>query len=476
MFFMENENQSTLDDDDLKNEVKDEIKISYIERILYGYLKKTFLGGIKVLRTSRYASFFYYILILVFGSILLGIIDGLGYIDLSSSIELLIYIGLLSGVALILGGIIGGLSGNEKITNILTYLLILIAIILPFFSVTYVPNHEVIQWIKLFFLVSYIAISSISIFYIILSFHTSLSYRVLNMGNSPKRLFFQPIIKIGSWIILLMNIYLIFQGAGDTLYLGLFGTILSTILLIDVYILPKFDKNDTFEVKENKSAKMSYKQVLGFYNLFVIYQVSQSYNTGGNISNLIGDLFIAAISTFFIINSLSRKVDEISDLDKEEQRVFKFQDRSQAFMKIKKKLGEKALIFCAMGIALGYHMVIMSSFIDSPLVVIQDLISDEVSLNVLLHRMSLVFCFVLLTYVFLKAPKFRRLSINRYSFRHAVRMFGDLFRSGEDGGPGLVQNIVEDSKQKILNFGDKLKKGFGEFFKISNDEDPNKDT
>ena len=52
-------------------------------------------------------------------------------------------------------------------------------------------------------------------FYIFLYFHSSLSYRVITLGNSPNRLFLSPILRGGVWIGLILFVYLFSRDTID---------------------------------------------------------------------------------------------------------------------------------------------------------------------------------------------------------------------------------------------------------------------
>ena len=60
--------------------------------------------------------------------------------------------------------------------------------------------------------------------------------------------------------------------------------------------------------------------------------------------------------------------------------------------------------------------------------------------------------------------------INRYSFRHAIQMFSDMFRISDEGNTGIVLEKIEEQKQKIMDFGKKvkedMKKGFKNIFSL----------
>ncbi|MHA1563245.1 MAG: hypothetical protein ACTSPA_14100, partial [Promethearchaeota archaeon] len=217
---------------------------------------------------------------------------------------------------------------------------------------------------------------------------------------------------------------------------------------------------------------------LGFYNLYLIFHASQSFNTGGKITNLILDLLILILNAFFIINNYCKKIENIDDYDETMKRLFRFQRPSSNLMKFKKKIGDKGMVFMSLGIAVGYITVLMNSYLNTPMVLLESLGTDGVPLNVIYHRMFLYFALiliVLMTILFNKSTIFRLKLVNRYSVRHAMNMFADLFRVSEDGHSGLIFDAVEIGKQKVEDsinkVGNQIKKGWRKFFSLGGTEE-----
>ena len=453
--------------------IEEALPMSYLERAISSFLKKTFFGGYKVLISPHYALFFYYIVAIVGLSIGLGVYS---VIETSFSliyVERVLYLGKLTAVAFILGGLVGGLlsKGKDGPTSIFTITLALAAVLFTVWDKTYLPDSNFILWLKIGFILTFVIVSSISMFYIVVSFHSSLAYRVIHLGNSPNRLLFQPIIRIGAWISILMYLYLLYQRTIGTMILSITGLVISGILLIQLYSLPHTPKNIEFEQKEENHKKMQFKQVVGFYNLYLIYQISQSFNTGGQISNLIMDFFLLIVTSFFIINSLSRKVGDIADYDKEEKQEFKLRERGQLLMNFKKNFGEKSLIFMALGISLGYIAVLIDSFLGSPIPFVESVADGQISLNIVYHRLFLATALVLLAAVFINPKPIKELAANHFTVRHAFRMFGDVFRDRMGAGGQAVTEMVGSGVQKITELGETIKKGWKSFFTPKTDED-----
>ena len=464
-------------DQDLENEeiFEEELKKSFVERALSSFLKKQFISGLKILTSRQYLFFFIYTVIIILTSITFGILFALKVPYPIELFEKTLLLALCTAVSLVLGGLIGGLSNNLNFINVLTIILFVLSFITAYFFNIAMP---IFQWIKLLFLAAYVLVGSMTMFFIIVSFHTSLSYRIITLGNSPNRMFFQELIRFGVWITFPMYIYMFFQKSLDAQILSVLGIIIGILLVIQMYNIPKTYKGDPFEIKENNKVKINFKQILGFYNLYLIYHASQSYNTGGKITNLILDFLILTLNAFYIINNYCRKVDRIGDYDEIMKKSFRFQRPSSNLMKFKKKIGDKGMVFMALGLSLGYTTVLMNSYLNTPMVLLKSLGVEGVPLNVIYHRMFLYFALFLIGFMmvlFKKSKIFQLKLVNRYSIRHALQMFGDMFRVSEDGHTGIVLDVVELSRQKIGEkldkVGKKFKKGWNKFFSLGGTEE-----
>ncbi|MHA1613121.1 MAG: hypothetical protein ACTSVZ_00935 [Promethearchaeota archaeon] len=470
--------------------VEIEPKMSLIERTLYNYGKKFFSQGYKRLTERQYVFYFCWTVIIMIGSIVNSVLFSLEYITNEEIAKTIIFLSVFTATALILGGFFGGLTQNRRFLNILTISLMFLAVcfsilytgILPGF---FVPKYDslFLQWVKMLYFLSYVVISSISMFAIIWNFQTSFSYRFISYGKSHNRLLFQGVLRLGVLVAIPMYVYILIQGSLDAEILAGMGIIITTILLIRFYRLPKFYRKEPFTEKNEKIALMNFNQILGFYNLYLVYRLSQSFNTGGNISNLTVDLLLLAINSFFVINTLSKKIDNIEDED-DVQRNFVFQRDTGFMVWIKKKVSEKGLVLIILGIALGYQAVYMDSYLESPIVLIE-ILSDPnniTPLNVTYNRtfLGIALIWIVINIITFKVnPRFRKLAINRYSASHILRMFGDLFRISDDGKAGAVLEAYENGLKKVeegvSEIGKKIKGKWNKMFSLGNDSDsPNK--
>jgi hypothetical protein len=166
-----------------------------------------------------------------------------------------------------------------------------------------------------------------------------------------------------------------------------------------------------------------------------------------------------AVNTFFMINGLTRKVESIQDLNEEMGKSFRFDQHAITPMKIKNYFGMKGLVMIALGIGLGYHTILLGSTAVTTNLIIMDIFGTTINISTYYHRSVLFFCMaiVLIAIIEFKVSKgFRAEFVNHHSFRHALAMFGDLFRRKEDGSPAPVQTAIMNQAEKIVHFGEKL--------------------
>lgn len=435
-----------------------EEKMAFVERALYSYLKRIIFGGIKTLQSPGYRMYFWYVILILIATITAGLLHQYDKWVTAEILQIVLVWGVASSGALFLTGLIGGLF-NKAIDFFGVIFIIVATIVAILFPQIY--TNVLMQWFKIGIFLIWTAISAISIFYIILYFHTSFYYRLVTMGISANRLFLQPFLRIGVWATFGLNVYLFTRDSPSAQILGLVGMVISWVLLMILYRTPTTYSKDDFPTRETKAAKMIFAQVVGFYNFYLIYHLSQSYSTGSTIGNILVELVLLTLNTLYIINNLAQKVERIQDLDAEQDKLFHYQVTSKTFMTIKKKMGEKSLILIALGIAAGYYCITLDSYLGLNAPLFQELLlGTDLSLPVIYHRgvILISFGFILLSLLsFYLSRSYREMFINRYTLRHTLKMFTDLFRKGDDGSPSAVTEAMALGKEKVAEFGQKLK-------------------
>jgi hypothetical protein len=435
---------------------------SYVERALYSYLRKAVVGGIEVLKTPPYRIYFWYVMILIFGSIITGALFNLGILITPEILRFILFLEFVSALALILGGICGALFRKEAIIDTFTIVLLVtgavIAWMFPEFS-----SHIIIEWAQSGLFILYTILISISLFYIIVYYQSSLYSRIVSVGNSPNRLFFEPVLRLVTWIIIGLSMYLAIQEGRSGFILGVMGFVVGWILLLYLYYSPRLKKDADNVAKDLHNAKMNFRQVLGYFNFYILYNMAFSLNSESNLGNFLVELILLSVNSFFIINNLARKVDNILDIDKEQKKNFRFQSTSEFFMRLKKAIGMKPLILICLGISLGYQSILLGSSTQLDQLTVMITFDSVLNISTFYHRTVLFICLVWIIISMLyfhNSTEYRDMYVNRYTLRHVLAMFGDLFHRKEDGSPSPVEEMVKAQTQKLFDFGAKLRDRF----------------
>ncbi|MHA1744759.1 MAG: hypothetical protein ACTSWW_02100, partial [Promethearchaeota archaeon] len=84
--------------------------------------------------------------------------------------------------------------------------------------------------------------------------------------------------------------------------------------------------------------------------------------------------------------------------------------------------------------------------------------------------------------LFATSRKYQNIFVNRYSPRHVLKMFGDIFRVSEEGEAGVVYDLIDTGRkkveEKITQVGKSVKRKWSNFFSLGGSEsnDGSKDT
>ena len=209
-------------------------KNSYIERSLNSYFIDKFLNGFKLLFEKTYLPFsivLFSVLGLNIGAMFLYFQD-VSWMTLDLVNDFLLSGYLIAG-SIVIFGLISAVWKNHIFQTIFVFVGILLSIIIVFvFNPD--PDLVVFQVMKIVFLVSWILISSLSMFFIIFYFFTSISGKIVVAGKSDEHIFLGGIIRIVSIGTIGISIVIIFKNLQsiNAIVLGVMGIIVALIILI----------------------------------------------------------------------------------------------------------------------------------------------------------------------------------------------------------------------------------------------------
>ncbi len=428
---------------------------SYVERAISYYFKEKMFEGLLTLKSKRFIFFFLYLVLVLFAAIasVLMTTPEINILTIDQA-KKFVMLGIVTAFVFIVGGFISGFFG-ETMKNVIIVLLSGLSIYYCFFM-EYDYNWIFWQWVKVAYFVIWASFSSISGFFFVVYFFTSLPGRILTIGKSKSHVFLGLILKLLIFGCIPAFIYLFLMGTPDAKLIGIVGVLVSVLAFVSMYALP--NKNS-----DEHDGGTNFAQILGFYYFLILGQLVSAFGSSGTTVDLIKELALLCILGLFMINSLSGRVKNIKAYEEIQKEKMKYQKKITIFPKLKEKWGDKSLIFMALGIALGYLMFVLDSFLRSPLVLLDSLMTEGMRASTIYTRLYLFIALmvVLLSCIlYASSSKFRDFVRNFYTFKDTWVLFKGLFTKGEDGEPSVVQQEIKAGAEKIKETVRQATKGF----------------
>jgi len=423
-------------------------KASYIERSLKSYFIDTFLNGFKLLFEKTYLPF----------SIVLFSVLGLNIVAIflhfqevawmtEDLVKNILLLGFLIAGSIVVFGLISAVWKNYIFQTILVFVGIVLSIIIVFVFKPD-PDLAVFQILKFLFLVSWILISTSSMFFIIFYFFTGISGKIVLAGKSDDHIFMGGFIRLISLGTIGISIVIIIKNLQsiNAIILGALGIIVGLIILIYGWTV---DLNNT---------TTNFISILGCFNFYITYQLSASISPSLTVKNAFTEIFILIFTALYYIQSKVRKVEGIEtsqyEKKKEGRKVF-FQKRLIISALSKEIFGDLSLILLTIGSALGYSLILLSVLIDPSLPLFEEIsfFTVDIGIPLLSHRIFAfisIMIFIISFITFQTSERFRQLATNNYDFKQGLKIIGD----------------------KMTAWGSRVKKRFS-FLKSSKNEEEN---
>ena len=398
-------------------------KNSYIERSLNSYFIDKFLNGFKLLFEKTYLPFSI-VLFSVLGlniGVMFLYFQEVAWITLDLVNDFLL-LGYLIAGSIVVFGLISAVWKNNIFQTIFVFVGILLSIIIVFvFNPD--PDLVVFQVMKIGFLVSWILLSSLSTFFIIFYFFTSISGKIVVAGKSDEHIFLGGIIRIVSIGTIGISIVIIFKNLNsiNAIVLGVMGIIVALIILIYGWTV-KLDGTST-----------NFISIMGCFNFYITYKLSSSISSSETVNNVFTEILILILTALYYIQSKVSKVESIKtsqfEKKKEGRKVF-FQKKLLLSAFSKQIFGDLSLILLTIGMALGYSLILLSVLIDPSLPLVNEISSFTVDIGIPLasHRISafiLMVIFLISFITFQFSERFRQLATNNYDFKQGLKVIGD---------------------------------------------------
>jgi len=158
-----------------------------------------------------------------------------------------------------------------------------------------------------------------------------------------------------------------------------------------------------------------------------------------------------------------RIVDSPSSLMPIENPV-RFQSRFYFTDRLKRLFGERGVVLIVMGIAVGYHMVVLDSFFVTEVPFFSAILFPNLEFSEIYHRVYLLFSMLLCILFFLIfkfSGKFKEFMEDKYTIAQVFKYIGGYFQK-PDGTSSIVDIGLQELGKKIdsgiKTIGDKWQK------------------
>ncbi|MHA1440009.1 MAG: hypothetical protein ACTSPD_20885 [Promethearchaeota archaeon] len=424
--------------------------MSYLERTLAWFLKTRIFGGIKKLKQKEYLPFTLIIICVMSFNTIIAILYQLNILISLEFLHVTLIMQLFLSFGIIISGFLIGRIKNEIIYYLIPIILIFLSIF-AFFYFDWEYNQVFFQYTKLVYFLIWVAIASISLFVLTLYFFTSFPKKIITLGMPKDHIFFDYVIKILIYISISIYLYMIIQFTFGGILIGTLGILTNVIVLIYIKRAP--------EKVDKVPGIINFATAIGFFNIFMFYHLLLSFSvTSSSISTLIIDIFFLMVVILYIVQSLTRKIvsSPVRNVPSEKSPV-KFQSRLYITDRLRKGLGEKGLVIIIMGLALGYHMVILDSFLISDMPLLTNLFQSDLTINAIYHRIYLFFSFMLIFIaicIFSFSNRFNEFMVDKYTIRQTFKYIIGYFKQPDDDSPSPFEQTIQKLGKKI---GDNIK-------------------
>ncbi|MHA1489749.1 MAG: hypothetical protein ACTSRI_08840 [Promethearchaeota archaeon] len=443
--------------------------MSYIERTLWWFLKNKIFGGLKKLRQVEYLPFTVMIVsIMSFNTIIAILYQQNFLISLELVQDVLIYELFLSFAVIVSSVLIG------KLKSLLGYFLIPLVIIalsiIAFLYIDWSYSHIFFQYVKLIYFFIWVGISIISLFFLTLYFFTSFPKKILTLGIEKDHIFFGSVIKIVLYISLLLYCYLIFQFYPVDLIIGIFGIINTLIVLFLIKRAPK--KVDSIP------GIINFTTAIGFFNVSMFYHLVMSLPSFTNAaSSLVIDILFLLIIVLYVVQKLTIRISDSPSRLMPHENPVKFQSRVYFTDRLKHVIGERGVVLLVMGIALGYHVVIIDSFFITEIPILPSFFSPNLEFSLISHRVYLFFSFILVLIAiitFKLSKRANKFMVEKYTIKQVLKYMGGFFKKTEGGSSVVelgIQSLGKKIDSRIKDLGNKWQKSVKNLQKVNDDNE-----
>ena len=371
--------------------------MSYIERVIYWYIKRAVLGGLATLSEKRFVFYLIVSLCTIIGTTVLTVLN-LTYLP---EFQFLLSLEAVAALGFLAVGVMALVFKRTAVRIVLTAVIVSLLLIGLYISpVLSIP----IQLFSFVCFYGWILILNISTFSAVRNFMTGWSGRLIGFGKPKDAILFEwpikfiTILSIAGFIILGFG-FMIGYSLSDFIS-GISGIVAWIIAISMIFWWIKKSKNDVFT------------SIIGFFFIFVVYHLVLCIwnGIGSGTGSLAVDAIIIAVGTLYAVQGLCRRLAPTNEQNPNEG----------------KPIWEDGSVIALLGTVLGYHSFIVNSIFLG--LSTRALIYSFHQFSILFDAIILVGCVVL----FATSARFRQ------------------YVSRTPGPKSLVQDLVSFIKERDL--------------------------
>jgi hypothetical protein len=306
--------------------------VSYMERVIYWYIKRAILGGLATLSEKRFVFFLFISLSTIIGSTVLTVLN-------LTNLPMFQFMLSLEAVAALVFLAVGGLALIFKRTAVRIILTVVIISLLLIGLYAYPVLSIPVQAFTFACFYSWILILNISTFSAVRNFMAGWSGRLVSFGKPKDAILFEwpikiiTILSIAGFFILGFG-FLIGYGLSDFIS-GISGIVAWIIAIVMTFWWIKKSKNDVFA------------SIVGFFYILVVYHLILCIwnGVGSGTGSVAVDAIIIAAGTLYAVQGICRRLAPANAQKTNE----------------KKTIWEDGIVIALLGTVLGYHNFIVNS-------------------------------------------------------------------------------------------------------------------
>jgi len=248
-----------------------------------------------------------------------------------------------------------------------------------------------------------------------------------------------------------------------SLVLGIFGIIISVGI--------RFLIRSASKKAEIKPGYINFATAIGFFNIYLFYHLVLSFSQASNsVYALIAETILLLVGMLYMVQNITRKISDTPDELMKDNLSSSFHSKLQFTTRLKQIWGESGLIIVVMGLALGYQLSYIESFIPAANHLLSFLQSPGLNIGAIYHRIFLLVAFTVVLIsliIFKKSDKFKEFMADKYTKEQLTGVFTEYFQKTEDGLPSFFDYSLSKIGKKIgSKFGDKMGDSFDNGVKI----------